>query len=212
MTLRKPGSRAKIDGALLLGIVWFTVWLVALSLVNVKRRYYVLHMFPGLAMIAAGLVGWLPAHALFARRRRLCAVVLALVTTAAVFLGTRPDIFSQGRSDLARDWSLVSRALRREQARGPAPWPLLWDYVATVQEPIYVGGINYTHVGAVYVKTRNWPIGHYWSSLPWTDVPPGALVIYDTEVARPPAIDKIEFEAKFPGKSERRVYVVRRAR
>lgn len=185
----REGSPARFKGgALLLALVWVIFWTVVLTSVPDKRRNFFLHVYPGLAILAACCMLW-PLAALRLRSAARTAVVLiALAGVGLVLANSRPSPltrFNVGPND---------PMIRYERF-----WAPVIDYLKNVREPVYVGSVGYPDAGMLYVKSGVWARGVKWSNLPMGDlVPEGALVIYDDRRRGPPGGAEVVFRTQHP--------------
>lgn len=194
-------GEGRVRGALLLGVCWAVFWLVVLSAVPDKRRNYSLHVFPALAMIGAALVAWPMGIAALRSRMGVATGTSALGVLCVVLMCSfsRPKPFERfmltdGKTPLVAEAEV---------------WGPVEDFLRTLREPVYAGGMKYPDAGRLYVRSGVWPLGRGWGNRPDDVVPSGALVMYDSRHRKIPELGSatVVFEHKV---RKRRIVIVRR--
>lgn len=176
--------------AALLGLLWVVLWTLVLSLAQDKRRNYVLHIIPFMAMLGGlSLAGLLAILRDVADRAGAQAVrvVLATIATASLvtaigfnFYAMRPWILSEPIGNPKSELGRLVRVLQGKGRAGPGPhMRSAIDFITWANEPVYVGRFRYNDSAIIYIKSGIWPKSHGWGGSPWKRPPRGSLVLFD---------------------------------
>ncbi|MBX3386265.1 MAG: glycosyltransferase family 39 protein [Phycisphaeraceae bacterium] len=178
--------------AAMLGVFWVVLWTVGLSLAQDKRRNYILHVIPVMAMLGgmslAGVLAILrdASSRLGAKWMRVVVhpglgVVLVAGALALNLYCMRGEWILKAPIGDAR--SEVGRLVRVVQGKGRSgPGPHMRaaiEFIRDAGEEVYVGRMRYNDSAIIYIKSGIWPKSHGWGGSPWKGPPRGSLVIFD---------------------------------
>lgn len=166
---RRLGLNRRAHAIVLLGVIWAALWLVALSAFPDRRDRYALVVWPGLAVVCAGLLDSVAMQPWKAR----VSTGLRWTPAAAALIGL----------GLALAPLTVSRPIDPQ-------WPALFAWLRSAgSAEVYRGGITGNASARLYLEFGRWPIPARPSDLSNENgaVPPkGSLLLYHRRGGRAP--------------------------